>query len=57
VPLPSCGETGDEFGDLYADVDAAARAIAEAEAPVALCGHSRRSHKANLSVCEKHDLR
>ena len=23
VPLPSCGETGDGLGDLYADVDAA----------------------------------
>jgi pimeloyl-ACP methyl ester carboxylesterase len=40
VPLPSCGETGDELGDLYADVDAVARAIAAAEAPVVLCGHS-----------------
>lgn len=40
VPLPSCGETGDDLGDLYADVDATAHAIAEAEAPVVLCGHS-----------------
>jgi pimeloyl-ACP methyl ester carboxylesterase len=40
VPLPSCGETDDGLGDLYADVDAAARAIATAEAPVVLCGHS-----------------
>jgi pimeloyl-ACP methyl ester carboxylesterase len=40
VPLPSCGETGDGLGDLYADVDAAVRAIAEADAPVVLCGHS-----------------
>jgi pimeloyl-ACP methyl ester carboxylesterase len=40
VPLPSCGETGDGLGDLYADVEAARRAIAEAEAPVVLCGHS-----------------
>ena len=40
VPLPSCGETGDRLGDLYADVEAARRAIAEAEAPVVLCGHS-----------------
>jgi pimeloyl-ACP methyl ester carboxylesterase len=42
VPLPSCGETGDGLGDLYADVDEARQAIAEAEAPVVLCGHSYR---------------
>ena len=36
VPLPSCGETEDGLGDLYADVDAASRAIAAAEAPVVL---------------------
>jgi pimeloyl-ACP methyl ester carboxylesterase len=40
VPLPSCGETGHELGDLYADVDATRRAIAAAETPVVLCGHS-----------------
>ena len=40
VPLSSCGETGDELGDLYADVAACQRAIAEADAPVILCGHS-----------------
>ena len=40
VPLPSCGETGDGLGDLYADVDTARQAITEAEAPVVLCGHS-----------------
>jgi pimeloyl-ACP methyl ester carboxylesterase len=40
VPLPSCGETGGELGDLYADVRACARAIDEADAPVVLCGHS-----------------
>jgi pimeloyl-ACP methyl ester carboxylesterase len=40
VPLPSCGETGEELGDLYADVDACRRAIADAEGPVVLCGHS-----------------
>jgi pimeloyl-ACP methyl ester carboxylesterase len=40
VALPSCGETGNALGDLYADVDAARQAIAEAEAPVVLCGHS-----------------
>jgi pimeloyl-ACP methyl ester carboxylesterase len=40
VPLPSCGETGDGLGDLYADVEATRQAIAEAEAPVVLCGHS-----------------
>ncbi len=40
VPLPSCGETGGALGDLYADVEAVRHAIAEAEAPVVLCGHS-----------------
>jgi pimeloyl-ACP methyl ester carboxylesterase len=40
VALPSCGETGGELGDLYADVGACQRAIAEADAPVVLCGHS-----------------
>jgi pimeloyl-ACP methyl ester carboxylesterase len=40
VPLPSCGEIGDELGDLYADVDACRQAIATAEGPVVLCGHS-----------------
>ena len=40
VPLPSCGETGDELGDLYADVGACRQAIADVEGPVVLCGHS-----------------
>ena len=40
VPLSSCGELGDELGDLYADVDACRRAIADAGGPVVLCGHS-----------------
>jgi pimeloyl-ACP methyl ester carboxylesterase len=40
VPLPSCGETANRLGDLYADVDAARQAIADAEVPVVLCGHS-----------------
>jgi pimeloyl-ACP methyl ester carboxylesterase len=40
VPLPSCGETGDELGDLYADVDACREAVSAAEGPVVLCGHS-----------------
>jgi pimeloyl-ACP methyl ester carboxylesterase len=40
VPLPSCGETRDELGDLYADVAACRRAIAGVEGPVVLCGHS-----------------
>ena len=40
VPLSSCGETGDELGDLYADVDACRRAIAATDGPVILCGHS-----------------
>jgi pimeloyl-ACP methyl ester carboxylesterase len=40
VPLPSCGEAGDELGDLYADVEACTRAIDQAESPVILCGHS-----------------
>jgi hypothetical protein len=33
VPLPSCGETGDELGDLYADVQACRTAISAVEAP------------------------
>jgi pimeloyl-ACP methyl ester carboxylesterase len=40
VALPSCGETGPELGDLYADVEACNRAIAEVDGPVVLCGHS-----------------
>ena len=40
VELPSCGEAGDRLGDLYDDVGACKRAIAEAEGPVVLCGHS-----------------
>lgn len=40
VPLSSCGETGDELGDLYADVAACRQAISAAEGPVVLCGHS-----------------
>jgi pimeloyl-ACP methyl ester carboxylesterase len=40
VALSSCGETGDELGDLYADVEMCRAAIAEADGPVVLCGHS-----------------
>jgi pimeloyl-ACP methyl ester carboxylesterase len=40
VPLPSCGETGRELGDLYADVRACERVIEAADPPVILCGHS-----------------
>jgi pimeloyl-ACP methyl ester carboxylesterase len=40
VPLPSCGETGAELGDLYADVDVCREAISAAEGPVVLVGHS-----------------
>lgn len=40
VPLPSCGEAGETLGDLYDDVDACRRAIAEVGEPVVLCGHS-----------------
>jgi pimeloyl-ACP methyl ester carboxylesterase len=40
VPLPSCGEAAETLGDLYDDVDACRRAIAEADEPVVLCGHS-----------------
>ncbi len=40
VPLPSCGETSNELGDLYADVDVCREAISAAEGPVVLCGHS-----------------
>jgi pimeloyl-ACP methyl ester carboxylesterase len=40
VPLPSCGEAGETLGDLYDDVDACRHAIAAADEPVVLCGHS-----------------
>jgi pimeloyl-ACP methyl ester carboxylesterase len=40
VPLPSCGEAGGALGDLYDDVGACLRAVAEADGPVILCGHS-----------------
>jgi pimeloyl-ACP methyl ester carboxylesterase len=40
VPLPSCGETGGELGDLHADARACSRAIADVDGPVILCGHS-----------------
>jgi pimeloyl-ACP methyl ester carboxylesterase len=40
VELPSCGETDGERGDLYADVEACRLAIARADGPVILCGHS-----------------
>lgn len=40
VPLPSCGEAGETLGDLYDDVNACRQAIAEADEPVVLCGHS-----------------
>lgn len=40
VALPSCGETGDTLGDLYDDIRACRRTIAEVGGPVILCGHS-----------------
>lgn len=40
VPLPSCGEAGEQLGDLYDDVDACRQAIAAVEGPVVLLGHS-----------------
>lgn len=40
VALPSCGEIGGELGDLYADVEACQEAIAAADGPIVLCGHS-----------------
>lgn len=40
VPLSSCGETGGELGDLYADIDSCLEVIAETDGPVVLCGHS-----------------
>jgi pimeloyl-ACP methyl ester carboxylesterase len=40
VALPSCGEAGEQLGDLYDDVDACRRAIAAVDGPVALLGHS-----------------
>src|SRR5262249_12713691 len=40
VPLPSCGEAGEPLGHLYDDVDACRQALAKADEPVVLCGHS-----------------
>jgi pimeloyl-ACP methyl ester carboxylesterase len=40
VPLPSCGETSDKRGDLYADVDSCREVIDATDGPVVLCGHS-----------------
>jgi pimeloyl-ACP methyl ester carboxylesterase len=40
VPLPSCGETGSELGDLYADVEACRETVAAIDGPIVLCGHS-----------------
>jgi pimeloyl-ACP methyl ester carboxylesterase len=40
VPLPSCREAGSALGDLYDDVGACLRAVAQAQPPVILCGHS-----------------
>lgn len=40
VALPSCGEVGAERGDLHDDASACRAAIARAEGPVVLCGHS-----------------
>jgi pimeloyl-ACP methyl ester carboxylesterase len=40
VPLPSCGEAGSALGDLYDDVGACLSAVAQAQPPVILCGHS-----------------
>jgi pimeloyl-ACP methyl ester carboxylesterase len=40
VSLPSCGEAGAALGDLYDDVAACRGAIASADGPVVLCGHS-----------------
>ncbi|MDX6653777.1 MAG: hypothetical protein QOH18_478 [Solirubrobacterales bacterium] len=40
VPLPSCGEAGEQLGDLRDDVEACRRAIAAADGPVVLLGHS-----------------
>ena len=40
VPLPSCGEAGDELGDLYADVESCRQVIDATDGPIVLCGHS-----------------
>jgi pimeloyl-ACP methyl ester carboxylesterase len=40
LPLPSCGEAGDQLGDLYATWTHAGTAIAATDGPVILCGHS-----------------
>ena len=38
MPLAGCGGAGEAFGDLYDDVGACWRVIAEADGPVVLCG-------------------
>jgi pimeloyl-ACP methyl ester carboxylesterase len=40
VPLPSCGETGSDLGDLYADVEACREVLGGIDGSVVLCGHS-----------------
>ncbi|MBV8994435.1 MAG: alpha/beta hydrolase [Pseudonocardiales bacterium] len=40
VPLSSCGETSDQLGDLYADVNSCREVIVATDGPVVLCGHS-----------------
>jgi pimeloyl-ACP methyl ester carboxylesterase len=57
VALPSCGETDDELGDLYADVNACRRAIAAADGRVILCGHSYAIHPAATNNGAGHDRR
>lgn len=40
VPLSSCGETGNELGDLRADVGSCREVIDATDGPIVLCGHS-----------------
>jgi pimeloyl-ACP methyl ester carboxylesterase len=40
VALSSCGETGGELGDLYADADACRQVVESTQGPIVLCGHS-----------------
>jgi pimeloyl-ACP methyl ester carboxylesterase len=40
VALSSCGEAGEQLGDLHDDAEACRRAIAEVDGPVVLLGHS-----------------
>jgi pimeloyl-ACP methyl ester carboxylesterase len=40
VPLSSCGEIGNELGDLRADIESCRQVIDATDGPTVLCGHS-----------------